>query len=249
MAQGWAQKMHPEVYYSDVSRSIGLLFLLNWGTTSRESLKGSTLKQGSKSRRYVRLSLETNERISDHIGSHKRPSGEEWGDYLAGLIDGNSNIEKVSLSLRLKDKSWGYYIKKEIGYGSVEDDSISIRNGEGIGKVFNQINGKIRSEGKLNKIIRTSERYSIENIKLKIDKDLGNYWLAGMIDSRGTISKEGLKFEGSKMEEEVSELIREYTGVRRKLINYLDKYHLQSRKYVNYIKLRKWYRLEGLTKR
>lgn len=230
--------MHPEVI------SISLLIILNLGKTSKESK--TTRKVWSISRGYVTLSLETSERISDHIGLHKKPKGQEWEDYLAGLIDGSSSIEKDKLSLRLEDKSLLYYIKREIGFGSVSSKSITITNREGILKVFKQVNGKIRTEKKLNEIINTSEKYSIENMKLNIDSSYnGNYWLAGIIDSVGEINNEGLKLESASYE--IQEVIREWN--KKKLIDYLDKHHLQSSKYVNYIKLRKSYRLKGLVKR
>jgi hypothetical protein len=60
--------------------------------------------------------------ISDHLNKHKKPyTDEEFGYYLAGLIEGDGYIgeNRIEIAFHIADISSAYYIKKRIGYGSV----------------------------------------------------------------------------------------------------------------------------------
>ena len=65
-----------------------------------------------------------NNLISIHAPKAQRPQTmNEFGYFLAGLIDGNGHIHpdgSVTLTLHEKDASVAYYIKKTIGYGKVK---------------------------------------------------------------------------------------------------------------------------------
>ena len=60
--------------------------------------------------------------ISDNLKKHTKPKkDEEFGYYLAGLIEGNGYFGDhfFEIILPKDDISLAYYIKKQIGYGSV----------------------------------------------------------------------------------------------------------------------------------
>jgi len=60
--------------------------------------------------------------ISDHLRKHTKPdTDEEFGYYLAGLIEGDGYLgdRRIEIAFHIDDISSAYYIKKIIGYGSV----------------------------------------------------------------------------------------------------------------------------------
>ena len=93
------------------------------------------------------------------------------------------------------DAFLAYYIKKRLGFGSVKKVNkngffLVITAREGLEKVINLINGKIRTKNKFNQIINNillNPKYfefskTIE-FKLNKNKDLKNHWLAGFSDT------------------------------------------------------------------
>jgi hypothetical protein len=93
--------------------------------------------------------------VSDHIPIHKKPvSDDEFGSYLAGLIEGDGYINKKVISITIVfhqlDAPLAYFIKKRIGYGVV--DKIKNKNAllyranlEGSIVIAKLINGKLRT--------------------------------------------------------------------------------------------------------
>jgi hypothetical protein len=136
-------------------------------------------------------------KISVHVPTHLKPINDsEFGHYLAGLIDGDghfSNQRQLIIVFNEQDASLAYFIKRNIGYGNVYKVKnkkaiiLVISKKLGIIKVLNLINGKIRSENKLNQI--TKNILSNSNFKLfthftkNINNDLNNHWLAGFADA------------------------------------------------------------------
>jgi hypothetical protein len=204
-------------------------------------------------------------KISDHIENKKPITEAEWGNYLAGLIEGNGSISEEKIEIRLDelDVSLAYYIKKRIGYGKVIKKSngviYELKHLEGLKKVLELIKGKL--------ILGDWEKKS--NI-------LNNHWLAGFGDTNGrfkilieeTKGQLGQKKESIKLEWEIKQKEKEYleeikkaiggeikkneegyiykvtTWKRvKKIIDYFDKYSLNSSKYVSYFKWRKVYRI------
>jgi hypothetical protein len=107
-----------------------------------------------------------NERIKSiikHVPRHIKPRNEnEFGHYLAGLIDGDghfSNKQQLVIVFNILDISLAYYIKKKIGYGNVRKVKnknavlFIVATKKGIEKVIYLINKKIRTESKYNQII------------------------------------------------------------------------------------------------
>jgi hypothetical protein len=205
---------HPEVKY------IGFLTLLFAGTTSIFSLKYSLLndtvkkfKQRSKSagnlfiknykifiknetsetlRNETVVNIENVKLISIHVPRHLKPiSEEQFGHYLAGLIEGDghfSSQQQLVIVFHSLDASLAYYIKERLGFGSikkVKDKNafiLVIAARKGLEKVINLINDKIRTESKFNQIndnILNHDKYAefrkTISFKLNSNKDLKNH--------------------------------------------------------------------------
>jgi hypothetical protein len=138
---------HPEVKY------VGLLTLLYAGTSSfvkRYSFKYSILndivkklKQRRKSagnifingtsetlRNGIVVNSENVKGISNHVPKHLKPiNSEQLGYYLAGLIDGDGHFSKAQqlvIVFSFPDAFLAYYLKKELGYGTVKKIKIKM---------------------------------------------------------------------------------------------------------------------------
>jgi hypothetical protein len=95
--------------------------------------------------------------ISEHIPTHLRPlTDNQFGQYLAGLIDGDGGFSRYSASIAFHshDVSLAYYIKKRIGFGIVRKVKnknayvLTISKREGLQILLNLINGKLRIKNK-----------------------------------------------------------------------------------------------------
>lgn len=294
--------MHPEVKY------VSLVMSLYAGKTLISSFKYSffidivkKLKQISQpaSNTFI-LKSETSETICDntediknisiHTSTHLKPlNDEQFGHYLAGLIDGNGHFnskQQLVIVFNISDIRLAYYIKKYISFGNVNKVKgknaclYIISNKNGIIKVLNLINGKLRTLNKFNQVINNiliHPKYSEENIIFKINKsdNLYNHWIAGFSDAYTdasfqikVVSRENrlkpeirLNFQIDQKDNHVLLLIKKifggYLGYRKnqntyyygstsfgsakKVINYFDNFHLQSSKYVSYLRWRKAY--------
>jgi len=77
------------------------------------------------SKRYYSLIVTKNFELIkkyEHLNKHKKPNSEdEFGFYLAGLIEGDGYISKrsVEIAFHISDSHLAYYIKKRIGYGNI----------------------------------------------------------------------------------------------------------------------------------
>nr|YP_007507070.1 intronic ORF at intron 5 of cox1 [Ceratocystis cacaofunesta]YP_009704209.1 LAGLIDADG endonuclease [Ceratocystis fimbriata]YP_009710361.1 LAGLIDADG endonuclease [Ceratocystis albifundus]AFO38122.1 intronic ORF at intron 5 of cox1 [Ceratocystis cacaofunesta]QEN73772.1 LAGLIDADG endonuclease [Ceratocystis fimbriata]QFX74863.1 LAGLIDADG endonuclease [Ceratocystis albifundus] len=225
--------------------------------------------------------------ISIHVPTHLKPlNDEQFGHYLAGLIDGKGYFntqQQLIIEFSSSDVKLAYYIKSMIGFGQVKkvkDKNVYIyiiSNKFGIIKTINLINGKLRIIDKFNQDIDNILTNLKENIEFKFNDSNnlinGNYWITGFSDAGASFQIEivnkinepkpeirlNLKFD--KQDKNVLILIKEvfggiisyeklnnsYTynsnsfGSARKILNYFDNFHLQSNKYVNYLKWRKAY--------
>ncbi len=203
---------HPEVKF------ISFLMLLYAGKASISSFKYSILinivkklKRWSQSAGNTLFftnsgtsetlcnNIEPLKKISEHIPKHIKPSeDEQFGHYLAGLIDGDghfSSKQQLVIVFSSPDVYLAYYIKKTLGYGhvnKVKDKNaylFIISKKEGIIKVLNLINGKLRTSNKLNQVrnnILTNQKYLEENsvfFTLNGTNDYNNHWIAGFSDA------------------------------------------------------------------
>jgi hypothetical protein len=142
----------------------------------------------------VRSSLKI---ISDHFPVYRKPSSDdEFGSYLAGLIEGDGHFgvfNQIVISFHLKDIRLAYWIKSMIGYGKVrlvpgkQAVSFYVGNRLGVLKVLNLINGKLRTSYKYNQLLSNfSSSYTHNLLPLDTSPLVSNAWFAGFIDADGS---------------------------------------------------------------
>ena len=138
--------------------------------------------------------------ISVHVPKHLKPiSDEQFGHYLAGLIDGDghfSSKQQLIIVFDILSISLAYYIKERIGYGSIK--KVKDKNAflfvltsyDGLEKVISLIYNKIRGENKIKQIhtnILSNKRFvDLKNkypLELNKSDKLENHWLAGFSDA------------------------------------------------------------------
>lgn len=139
--------------------------------------------------------------ISEHRPKHKSNlSDEEFGHFLAGLIEGSGNFGFNKLDIVLEDASFAYYLKKRIGFGVVLKPN-NPKKGEkkaviyqcyhqkGLFYILSLINGKFVSKYIHEQLIQHnySDNFNIKFLspaspaKLSLD----NFWLAGFTQADG----------------------------------------------------------------
>ena len=219
-----------------------LLIIHNVGTS--ETLRNETI-----------VNTETIKNISIHVPIHKKPVNDtELGHYLAGLIDGDglfTSKQQLVIAFNHLDLSLAYYLKKEIGYGKVH--KVKDKNAvvlviaaiKGIEKVISLINGKLRSENKLNQIstnILSHTKFKnyrdTITLSLNTNNDLCNLWLAGFSDadssfqikflSRNNRAEIRLNFQIDQKKNDLLVLIRKFLGGNIGYINNQDTYYYAS---------------------
>lgn len=167
--------------------------------TTRNNIESNNIKRCN--------SQENIEVVSEHVPTHLKPQTDEaFGHYLAGLIDGDgtSSKSRISIAFNVLDASLAYYIKKRIGYGRVRKIEcfdknailLTITKREGLEKVINLINGKLRVQFKIDAINKNiinaysgSEARPLkikDELHLNTSSDLDNHWLAGFLDADGS---------------------------------------------------------------
>jgi hypothetical protein len=184
--------------------------LLYAGTTSFNCFKYSikyndtvkNLKQGGKLadniineisetlRNEIVVSSEKIKLISNHVPKHSKPNNDkQLGHYLAGLIDGDghfSNIPQLVIVFSAADAFLAYDLKKTLGFGNVRKIKnknaylLIVSNNEGILKVINLINGKLRTESKFHQVFNNvlkNNKYSDLNVNFTINSsnDFNNH--------------------------------------------------------------------------
>jgi hypothetical protein len=145
------------------SKSAGILILPKKNETS-ETLRDETV---------ISTGMEQIKSISVHTPKHLKPlNDEQFGHYLAGLIDGDGHFntkQQLVIVFHSSDAYLAYYIKKRLGFGSVKKIKnknaflLVISSILGIEKVIKLINGKFRTENKYNQItnnILNSDKYT-----------------------------------------------------------------------------------------
>ena len=157
---------------------------------------------------------------------------DQFGHYLAGLIDGDghfSSKQQLVIVFHSLDASLAYYIKTRIGYGSVKRTKqavlLIITKCEGLEKIFNLINGKLRTQSKYNVINNYILNVLYFNLlqrkidfKLNNSNCLNNHWLAGFSDTGAIFKVIGLEivmklaFIIKKKNKELLILIKNFLG-------------------------------------
>jgi hypothetical protein len=114
------------------------------------------------------VNIENIKLISKHVPKHIKPlNDEQLGYYLAGLIDGDGHFSKTPqlvLVFSSPDAFLAYFIKEKIGYGSVKKVKnknayiLVVAKKEGILRVLNLINGKLRTKHRFDQVINNIPR-------------------------------------------------------------------------------------------
>jgi Cytochrome C and Quinol oxidase polypeptide I/LAGLIDADG endonuclease len=199
--------------------------------------------------------------ISEHVPRHTRPVNDfQFGHYLAGLIDGDGHFnslptvrygEQLIIVFDIKSVSVAYYLKKYIGFGKVRKVKNKnayiyiVSSREGLLKIINLINGKIRSTTKFNQvnnIIHNSKYLNFANtFALNTTGDLENHWLAGFSDaartracfqikliSRNNRTEIRLNYQIDQQNNDLLIIIKKYFGGNIVFIQSLDTYYYGS---------------------
>jgi len=135
-------------------------------------------------------------KISVHVPTHLKPiTDNDFGHYLAGLIDGDGHLSKtpqIIIVFNSRDASLAYFIKSRIGFGNVYKVKqkkaiiLVIAKLVGIATVLKLVSGKIRSQIKINQINNNilihpyfNEFQPFSSSLLGLD----NYWISGFSDA------------------------------------------------------------------
>lgn len=206
-----------------------------------QSAGNSPIKPGGTSE-TIRNNNEHIKCISNHVPTHLKPhTDDQLGHYLAGLIDGNGYFTRDGhLVIHLHDVRLAYQLKHAIGYGRVLKHKTIIyclTNQKGLLRVNHLIKGKLKATS-----------FDLNT----------NYWLAGFIDMKGSFDGINLLLEHqskdlleaikatlggniSYINEDTYRYKSSSYGSAKRVINYLDRYHLQSCKHRSYLRWRKAY--------
>ncbi len=213
----------------------------------------------------------------------RHDSIESFSFFLAGIIDGDGHFSKIPqlvICFSEKDISIAYFLKKQIGYGSVSKIKnkkavkFVVSHSLGLEKVCSLINNKLYHE---KKILQYNTRlHKLKNFRLT-EKNLfsltENSWFAGFFVSDGSFQIKILHRKQRKLPEirlviqinqkekylleeiqnefggsigfRVSQNTYYYSSVNftsaKKIILYLDKFHLMGVKQTQYVLWRKVY--------
>jgi len=213
------------------SRSAG-----NFIKISNELITNLINKRTSETLRYKSTESVNIKKISIHVPKHFKPINDsDFSNYLAGLIDGDGHFSKafqLVIVFNELDASLAYFIKGKIGYGNVYKVKnkkaiiLVISNRAGLLKILNLINGKIRSENKLNQINNNilSNPYfkSFPVFSLNSNVNLNNYWLSGFSDAdasfqiklitRNNKTEVRLNFQIDQKKKDLLILIKDFLG-------------------------------------
>jgi hypothetical protein len=143
------------------------------------------------------VNIENIKLISKHVPKHIKPlNDEQLGYYLAGLIDGDghfSNIPQLVIVFSSPDAFLAYLIKEKLGYGSVKKVKdknayiLVVAKKEGILRVLNLINGKLRTKHRFDQVINnilSNNKYKelIPDFTMNNSNEFDNHWFAGFSD-------------------------------------------------------------------
>ena len=258
---------HPEV------KNIGLVTSLYAGTTlsgsgysyknnkctvkmpkSTSQSAGNILQDGSSETMCDEI-VENIKLISDYVPKHNKPiNDEEFGHYLAGLIDGDghfSRARQLVIVFSSPDAFLAYFVKERLGFGNVKKVKnknaflLIISNKKGILRVINLINNKLRTESKFNQVIYNifNQKAYVElketiNFNINLTNNLYNHWLAGFSDAdasfqikilnRNTKTEVRLNYQIDQKKKQLLELIKNFIGGNIGYRKYLDTYYYGS---------------------
>ena len=133
--------------------------------------------------------------ISEHVPNRKYLTEDEFGYFLAGLIEGEGwfGYKQLSILFAEQDTSLAYYIKKRVGYGNVYKikDKKAVRyickNKAGLSLILFLINGKLVSNYIYNQLVKHdyNEDFNLSILPPLNKLTLDNHWLAGFTQADG----------------------------------------------------------------
>ena len=134
--------------------------------------------------------------ISEHRPKLKKNLSEkELGYFLAGLIEGSGSFDKKELQIVFteKDAHLAYYIKSQIGYGTVckinEQKIVKYmcKHMKGLFYILSLINGKFVGSSKYEELIlyNFSEDFDINILPPVKTLSMDNHWLSGFTQVKG----------------------------------------------------------------
>jgi hypothetical protein len=261
------------------SKSAGNIQIMSKGISNVTS---ETLRNG------IVVNSENVKPISNHVPKHLKPlNDEQLGHYLAGLIDGDGHFSKIPqlvIVFSSPDAFLAYYLKEKLVYANVKKVKnknaylLVVSKKEGLLKVINLINGKIRLEHRFDQIINNiinNDKYKDININFNLNtsNDFSNHWLAGFTDADGSFQIKiinrttrirpeiRLNYQIDQKKDLILKKIKTFLGGNigyrksqdtyyygstsfgsaKNVVQYFDEYHLQSRKYLSYLRWRKVY--------
>lgn len=242
------------------SQSAGNFIYINskgWYSDFFNQKLKSINESSSETLRYSSTKVNSTEHLKNlsiHVPTHLRPeSDNNFGHYLAGLIDGDGHFSKalqLVIVFNEIDASLAYFIKEKLRYGNIYKVKnkkaiiLVISNRTGLLKVLNLINGKIRSKNKLNQIndniLANSYFNSITDFSLNSDANLENYWLSGFSDADASFqiklinrknqkrTEVRLNFQIDQKKEDLLILIKKFFGGNIGYRKFQDTYYYGS---------------------
>lgn len=211
--------------------------------------------------------------ITDHLKNYKYllQSDEEFGYYLAGLIEGSGTFNKETLEIvyEKKDIQALFWLKKRLGAGNFSKEGnfikLIVKNKKGLYYIVKLTNGKFLTNNIINewKLNNWEKEYNFTILPTFSPSLLfHNFFLAGYFDTCG---KFNIKIEPEILLEcliegkniEIIEKLKEVFGGEilnkkyktitinqaKDIIEYFDKYTLCTMKYIEYMKWRDVYRI------
>jgi hypothetical protein len=128
-----------------------------------KSQSAGNLYLGKRSRMGASEITRNKNKIKTNL-KHRKPESEDFGYYLAGLIDGDGHISRsnrqnqIVITFSSKDVQLAHYLKSKLKCGNVRKIkdknayNYIISNQQGILEVFKLINNKLRTESKIARI-------------------------------------------------------------------------------------------------
>lgn len=134
--------------------------------------------------------------LSDHLAKHRKPeSDEDFGYYLAGLIEGDGYIglHAIVITFHSDDTAAAYYIKRRLGFGCVRaiPDVKAVRylalSWKARETIYRLINGKLLGTAKILQLqaVGYGQRFNLPVAPPAKFDLLKTYWLAGFTDADG----------------------------------------------------------------
>lgn len=171
--------------------------------------------------------------------THRKPCGDsDFGQYLAGLIDGNGHFNtqrQLCIAFHSADAPLAYFVKSSIGFGSVRSVknknaiTFTVSSYDGIARVMSLISGKLRTEHRYGQAVRnvlnhpSFSHYALANDFTRNSSPIvEDYWLCGFSDAEASFQvkmlagvdrkKIRLNFQVDQKTESILADIRNYLG-------------------------------------